>query len=397
MAILNMTDSQLALLLLRRMEATDFIGLDPSAVKYDPDLLSFLNKFKNNKYIYKIIHYLVYKTLFYLGHRIHPVLNPDRVIYTKGLALTLSGILNLIKNNNEFESLYNSLKKVLHLLQSKKLLKSNLFAHDVNYYIGNTFISTSTPNLITTAFVANAYWDLSAHKYFRQYNDFFIELIDDMVNTFPFRIYKSGGCFMYTPITEYYVHNANLLMAELLSKYISLKPNHHYFDLLTRALDYSLPDFSDGRKFPYAGSPTPNPSVDNYHTGYVLRSLLEINACTPEIANSRNIMEVIKNGLIFYMDTFIKNGFVLQGNYNMIETHSLAEAIIIFKKFSRWLNETQKSIFQTGIRNTMKVLWNPTKNYFNNNIKAIPYVGNISDNSEMIRWSNAWMFYALSL
>src|SRR5690606_18483622 len=139
---------------------------------------------------------------------------------------------------------------------------------------------TETPNLITTAFVANAFFDLYLKTSDEKYKTFVIKIVNDLIEAIPYKTAGQGEiCFMYTPVTDYHVHNANLLYCEMLAKkcYLEGSYSQNLIKLIESALRYSLRDFENKKNYPYAGEPTPNDSVDNYHTGYLIRSLSEID------------------------------------------------------------------------------------------------------------------------
>lgn len=396
---INLTDNELLEALFARALRHNFTGLDPSIVRFNPHFLRFVINAKYNNFFAKISRGIVYNTLFYLGHHTHSFLHPEKRQLTKGIALYYSALANICHSGKTLNLQFNLIKTNLeNCLQQKKLSGKNLWAHDYNYQIQNTIVTTTTPNLVTTAFVANAYWEWWRHTGIKQYGDIFCDIVSDMLEAFPFIKSKQSGCFMYTPNSSYFVHNANLLMAELLSKKFLFDADEKALELLFPSIRYSLDDYAVTNSIPYAGPPTPNRTFDNYHTGYILRSLEEIRKNIPELDKQFDISYYIKFGLKFYLEKFINNGLLQRDTNRMIlETHSLAEGILISKVFNNWLTKEEKKMLAKSIAATTKKLWDSEQKYFINNIKRAPIVGYcIKDKSDMIRWSQAWMAFSIA-
>lgn len=146
------------------------------------------------------------------------------------------------------------------------------------------------------------------------------------------------------------------------------------------------------RKYRYAGPPTENDTVDNYHTGFVLRSLAEI-----EIHLGRNLsfdlISIISDLKDFYFSTFVKK-YIVRGSDNLIQSHSLAEMIIVYSMFKDELDVERRAEIETSISKTFNLLYSTKYGYFYNNVKQI-VLFKLVDKTEMIRWSNSWMLYAM--
>jgi hypothetical protein len=331
----------------------------------------------------------------------HWLLRPQSRRFAKGLALTLSALAYLYSQASR-EKRKDLLSRALHLstlIEEKRLPGQSLWAHDCDYRIHNIAVTTQTPNLVTTAFVAKSFWDWWCATGMSLYRERFLQTVEDTVQVFPVEPYDHAACFMYTPNTRYYVHNANLLASELLAKRFSSEKREEDLRLIEMTVTYSLEDFRRSGSFPYAGPPTENPTFDNFHTGYVLRSLKDIARCVPELANELGIQDILRNGIAFYLSKFVRKGQIWHnGSARTTETHSLAEAILIHKELGHLLTTEQKGELGYAIGTTANRLWRSDEGYFINNIKHLPFgLGCLEDRTDMIRWSQAWMVYALAL
>lgn len=383
--------------LIKRMERKNYSGLDPSTVRYNPRLLQVLNFGDSNPLLSRIWRSIIYRSVFYLGHRTNRFLEPNECSFVKGLALMLSALAHIyVSSTKEKEVIIKKILRIESLIQEKQLFNQYLWAHDCDYKIQNTPVTTKTPNLITTAFVAKSYWDLWCATDSEVYKDKFLTIVDNMVNTFPCQSFGGKVCFMYTPNTKYFVHNANLLMNELLGKSQYVTKNGKYIDLMIRSISYSCDDYKKTNSFYYAGPPTQNKTIDNYHTGYILRSLNSIKKFVPELAARLDIDIFLKNGIEFYYNKFLNRGKIWRDTGNVIETHSLAESILFAKEFAYELTKEQSKNIYQAINNTFKELWDADEEYFINKIIYLPFGWKIKDKTDMIRWSQSWMVYALS-
>lgn len=382
--------------LLSHVKKENYIGIDPSTVRFNPKVLKLINS--KIPIIGRFWSKLVYKIIFISGHRLNPIIKPEKLVFAKGLGLIMAGYsFNYKQTKNK--SYIDLVDELSEMLIKKKLKNCYLWAHDYDYYIGNVEVTTKTPNLITTAFVALGYWYAFNNMQIAKYKTLYCSIVEDMAQIFPFiELGTNKGCFMYTPNTACYVHNANLLMAELLTYYLSLKDNGKFEGMRKKAIEYSISDFEGRGYIPYAGEPTPKLTFDNYHTGYVLRSLNVVQEYTRDSFEKQRILKVLDWGLDFYIKEFIDSrGFLVRDHLNTIETHSLAEAILMHKIFYFHFDETSRNRLAKAIDASLNLLWNDNKGIFNNTAKPILnskfyYL----DKTDMVRWSQAWMIFALS-
>lgn len=380
---------------LERMIETSFCGYDPSAINFSNRAIkirSAINKLPS-RVLKKIANSLYSRFIYYSGEYAVYLLRPKKAVYSKGLALILSGLAYDDGQNEELIDL------IVDLVMSKRISGTYLWAHDINYsFPGGSVVTTETPNLVTTAFVANAFYDLyrKTNKVF--YKETFNKIVLSLLDSVPYKEISSEKiCFMYTPITDYHVHNANLLYAELLAKKIHLGANDsdHLRRLVERALNYSLSDFRETDTYPYAGPPTRKFAIDNYHTGYLLRSLNEIDHLIGATLKV-DLNEEIQRLLNFYLRRFVLDGYIVRDQERTIQSHSLAESILVYKIFAQRIDAKNRKAMLNAIFQTMDVLYDSSRHCFINNAKMIGKVF-LKDRTEMVRWSNAWMFYSLSV
>jgi hypothetical protein len=367
-------------------------GLDWSSIMYSDKF--FILSRSNNKYINRFKKSFYSRLVYYLGHRVLFLFEPiERITFVKGICLYLMAKINMNEFNEEDEYLLLELNK-------KRIKNTCLFAHDVNYYIRDKQVTTNIPNLVTTYFVAELYFQLYLKNEQKEYKNYFKDIVNDLIKTIPyFEKSQTELCFQYTTVSSYNVHNANLLFAELIVKYNFLEKGHVnkkiYDSLIQKSLNYSLTDFKKTSTYYYAGEETRNTNIDNYHTGYLLRSLHEINIYGDQYLKTYDLNKEIKKILDFYLETFIFKGkYIYKYKLKTIETHSLAESILIFSTFSHIFNNQTKKYFLDKIYKTISILYVDGK--FMNKINTFKGFPIMKDELDYVRWSQSWMFFSIS-
>ena len=393
------TDADVARALLERLVAADHEGVDPAAV-YNSDRVTMLSGLADAVpglgWAWRSA---IARVLSYGGHRATRLARPRRLRYAKGLSLTASAVAHALDRGLDIGPAAASvLNRVDRLLEEKRLGSDWLWAHEHPYRIRGVEIDASTPNLVTTAFVAAGYWDRWERLGDTVARARFLDIVEAVLRVFPARDTAGGGlCFMYTPRTDYHVHNANLMVAEMLAKWLALTGGEgDREEVLRRVLAYSVVDIRASGAFRYAGPPTPNDVVDNYHTGFVLRSLHAVATHVPAVGAEFNLEEVLRAGLTEYLDRFVQDGLVWRGKGGaVVEAHSLAESILIHKHFAARLSADDERRLVDAIRGSVVELWYKAGQYFANRVTHLPLGLRVSDRTEMVRWSTAWMLLAL--
>lgn len=370
--------------------------MDPSLIDWHPRIRTL--KTFHPTFCSRIYKSLINRTIFYLGNSVlEQFLKPNPTRFAKGLGLTLSSLASLFKKDSSIPLISKHANVIKNHLLSKRIPGTYLWAHEVEYEILGAQIDGKTPNLVTSSFVALGFLDWWKSSGDEEYLNIFNKIVRESVQIFPQLSNDSDGkCFMYTPNSKYFVHNANLLMAEILALSQRWLGTTDFTTQISDAIRYTLCDFNNVKHMPYAGPPTRNLSIDNYHTGYVIRSLATIAECLPQLATEFRLHAEIKKFLNFYMKNFIRDHLVYRDLRNNIESHSLAEAIILAKEFANVFSNEEKTVLHEAIRRTSTLLWHPKRQYFINMIKPLAFGFSIKDQSDQIRWSKSWLVYALS-
>ena len=334
------------------------------------------------------------KDLFPLSAR--KIFNVKKKINAKAMGLFARAYLKLGRVNKSY------LGKALSCLT---ILMENRSSGYPRYCWGYPFnwhsrilIPKGTPSGVVTSIVGHSFLD--SYEIFG--NEMFLKIAESCCNFFlndlnVDKIDKNKICFSYTPIDMFHVHNANLFCASLLLRTASFNNNRRFTNYAEKAIHFTMFHQRKDGSFYYFAPPDKvygllGPTIDNYHTGFILECL---DVCR-RYMDSFDYEEGIRRGLDYYME----NLFLVDGTPRMtnrstypIDVHSGAQAISTFahlwdfeprcrnmaKKVSMWMISNMQDrdghfyyrLYKKGI---------------------ISYV----DKTPYIRWGQAWMLHALS-
>jgi hypothetical protein len=194
-------------------------------------------------------------------------------------------------------------------------------------------------------------------------------------------------CFSYTPLDHSRVHNVNLLAAELLARMFAKDGREEYRDAAASALRYTLARQRADGSWAY-GEDRSQEWVDSFHTGFVLVALRNIGA----YLGLTDLRASVGAGYEFYSKRFFladsTPGYYHDRLYP-VDVHSAAQAIITFVEMTDLMPNARQMADQAAAW-AIDNLQDPA-GFFHFQRRRfytikIPYM----------RWSQAWMLYALS-
>ncbi len=197
------------------------------------------------------------------------------------------------------------------------------------------------------------------------------------------RTYKGNSfCFSYSPFDKQQVFNASMKGVRLLAQAYALEKNNEYKELAKQAVSFvtssQKEDGSWGYSLANSGGWT-----DNYHTGYVLDCLDEYQ----KLCADNSFDENLKKGYNFYINHFITKDGAPKFYHNKlypIDCTAAAQSILTTIRFGNI--DTAKNIADYMHKNMQK----PNGSFMFRKFK------NHTITTSFMRWSNAWMFAALS-
>jgi len=304
----------------------------------------------------------------------------------KAIALVVLGLLNLYAKTKSEK--YK--KEALELLEWLKSQSSKDFGdigwgYPFDWQSRLFFAPKGTPNMVCTYFVGFAF--LRAYKLFgdKKYLSMAEKAGKFMVDNL-YTYSGTGNHFSYTPLDKGIVHNVNVFGAEFLLMLWKENQDTKLKKIAMEALEFTFKKQNKDGSW-YYGEEKERKWIDNFHTGYILCSLKNISKIMKTFDQ-----KILERGYNFYTENLFTENMVpkyFHNNLYPVDIHCCAQAIITFLKFrdmDKSAGEKVDSIFDF----TMKNLYSENSHFYFQKHRIytikIPYM----------RWSDAWMFYALS-
>ena len=253
-----------------------------------------------------------------------------------------------------------------------------------------------TPSAVVSKIVGDAFW--SAYQNFGDpsYLESCIDICEFFVNDLNIdQINQDVICFSYTPLDDFHVHNANLMVAEFLARTGSEIHNDYYVDLGNKAANYALLEQNkDGSLYYWGGVQDHyNPKhIDHYHSGFEMRSLLGLWNTT----NHQRYLIALRSYYDFYKKNLLQNingDAIPRRTPNQtfpVDVHACTESILLNTVVVKIFPESLDLL--NGVLNWTLKNMQTNEGWFiyefnqNGRIISIPYH----------RWGQAWMMLALA-
>ncbi|MFH1147722.1 MAG: hypothetical protein V1736_08445 [Pseudomonadota bacterium] len=300
----------------------------------------------------------------------------------KGLSLFASGLIALGRKKRA-----GALLDILSDISSAGYTEK-CWGYNFDWQARSNLIPAGSPNIVTTVFAANAfldYFDRVGSKKHLEIAAGSCRFILDNLTVFED---NDTLCFGYVPGGSIRVHNANMLGAALLARVYNRTGNTACLDKSKKAMAYSVRAINDDSSWNY-GEMSFNRFIDNFHTGFNLVALQS----WMEQTGDYEWTGILKGAYEYFLKTFwLDNGcprYYRDSTYP-VDIHCSAQGIVTCLRLSKYHPDSHswaKRIAEWAIVNMQdetgffyyqKTRWCTNK---------IPYM----------RWSQAWMFYALSL
>jgi hypothetical protein len=248
-------------------------------------------------------------------------------------------------------------------------------------------VPRATPNLVCTTFVAGALLDAYEQLGEPRCLEMAVSAAEYILND----LYRTDGDaagFSYPlPTMPARIHNANLLASALFCRVASLTGDAKFLDPALKAARYSAQRQHDDGSWAYGEGDTQR-WVDNFHTGYNLGALKDIN----RLLGTREFEPQIRRGFDFYHNHF----FLADGTPKYfhdktypIDIHCVAQSIITLLAF-RALQPDSVSMADATLRWSLDHMWSE-RGYFYYRVLRFGTI-----RTSYMRWSQAWMFLALA-
>jgi hypothetical protein len=298
----------------------------------------------------------------------------------KGLALFVSGLV--------FSGDYAEAKLLIDLLMKMTSPGYNNVCWGYNFdWQSRKFLTPKgTPNLVVTVFVVNALLDYYKATGDYKYFDLAISGCNFYLENLILFENADTLCFQYMPGSKARVYNVSMLGATALARVYEINGDRSLYKKSKKAMTYAVRALQKDYAWTYAEN---RRFIDNFHTGFNLVSLSQWMEYTGDNCWDKEL----RCAYNYYLNTFWLDNWCPKYYHNTIypiDIHCSAQGIVTQLKlitYSKIGIESAEKIAEWAIDNMQDqsgyFYYQKTRFYTN----RIPYM----------RWSQAWMFYALSM
>ena len=382
--------------------ANGWAGFDPHDVRGTKLFMALLRPLNSVplKVLRRVAIWPLFKAELFAPRALRRLAGVKPAVNAKGMGLFAQGYLQLFQATGDEAYRHRALECLDWLDRNRSAgYTEPCWGYPFDWQSG-VVTPAGTPSSVVTTTVGNAYW--AAHrilgdgKYLRTCEGicrFFLKYLkrDEMAD--------GNVCFSYTPIDDFHVHNANLMVADFLCRVGTATGEGDWTDMGLRAGGYALTEQNpDGSLF-YWGRVQDHmcPScIDHYHSGFEIRCLYGIARSTgrPDFRAAadryygfylRHFLEPVRNGEMMPRMT--------PTSAYPVNIHSCAEAILVAATLADDRPEARERLGPV-LRWTVRHMQNPDGSF--------AYMRRKSLGREMvvdmpyIRWGQGWMMLALS-
>jgi len=304
-----------------------------------------------------------------------------------GLFLTTYANLYSIEKKEEYLEKLIFFKKKLEELKSEGY-SGNCWGYNFDWQARRLFLFPKyAPTVVATTFVVYGLLDAYEVTKDQSFLDLALSSAEFVKNDLNRTKKEQGFLFSYSSLKgNDTVYNASLLGSKLLARVYTYTQNEEYKNLARQSVSACVKAQSEDGSWVYGELPTQN-WIDSFHTGYNLEAIYEYQKYT----NTNEFDDSLKKGIDFYLKNFfLENGTPKYYHDNIfpIDIHSPAQFIVTMSKLS--LFGQNKEVIDNVLNWTIDNMQD-TKGYFYYQIKK-----GISSKIPYMRWSQAWMMYAIS-
>ena len=318
----------------------------------------------------------------------------------KGIGLFLQGYCNLYKavvanpglasylgTIGQIEARINELAELLIPLQSKGY-SGACWGYNFDWQARRLFLFPKyTPTVVATNFCATALIDAYEVTKNQKYLDVALSAAEFVMNDLHRAECNGGFLFSYSPLQgNDTVYNASLLGSKLLAYCYHYTGKQEYFDAARMSVLACCNGQSEDGSWVYGLQPVQS-WIDSFHTGYNLDGLIAYE----EMTGDKSFHHYIEKGFDFYIKNFFEEDGCPKYYHNQkypIDIHCPGQLFITLHRLGK---DDEYKLLAEKVHNWTVKNMQDKKGYFYYQLKK-----GISSKIPYMRWSNAFMFNALS-
>lgn len=331
---------------------------------------------------------------------LRPLFGVPKEYNAKGIGLFLQGYCNLLKivcdkpeletelgTKEELQKKIHELVKLLISLRSKGY-HGSCWGYNFDWQSRRLFLFPAyTPTVVVTSFCATALMDAYEVTGKQDYLDIAINSANFILNDLHLDEYEGEKMISYSPLHgNDLVSNASLLGSKVLAYCYKYTGNEEYLKVARSSVRACCKGQREDGAWTYSQIP-PKQWVDSFHTGYNLDGLIAYE----EQTGDKDYHENIERGLGYYIKYFFnEDGSPKYYNNKQypIDIHCSGQLLVTLHRLHKYdeYQESAENVLNWTIENMQD-----EKGFFYYQLKK-----GISSKLPYMRWSNAFMFYAMS-
>ena len=319
----------------------------------------------------------------------------------KGIGLFLQGYCNLYKtvaanealaseygSKDELKQIINELAELLLSLRSKGDYHGTCWGYNFDWQARRLFLFPKyTPTVVATCFCATALFEAYDITGVEKYRDEALSAGGFVIKDLHRHNCENGFLFSYSPLQgNDTVYNASLLGSRLLSYCYKYSGNEEYKEAARQSVLACCDRQEEDGSWVYGLLPVQR-WKDSFHTGYNLDGLIAYE----EFTRDNTFHNHIERGFKFYVENFFEMDGCPKYYHNKkypIDIHCPGQLFVTFARLHKYAEyqELAGKVMEWAIRNMQD-----KKGFFYYQLKP-----GMSSKISYMRWSNAFMFYAMS-
>ena len=324
---------------------------------------------------------------------IRPLLGVIKKQNPKGLALFARAYLNLFQltGDDSYKKQADQLLELLLTISQKDKFSGHCWGYEHPWQNIAFFIPPYEPNSVVTCAAAEAF--LKAYQLFgRQEHLDLCESVADFLLKDLTKIDVGPGrlCRSYDLRSNWKVINVNAFIAAYLAKLYAVTKKEQYKTVAEKTMRWVIDQKTADCAWYYTDPPQASRiTIDNYHTGFVLDSIQEYL----EVFDNPDYEQVWEKGLAYYRENLFTNDYAPKWMYNRPTPHDIhgaAQGIITFSKAAAKQPERLEQA-QKILDWTLANLYDAAQSRF-----YFQKTKRWTKRFTLMRWSQAWMSYAIS-
>ncbi|WP_138430256.1 delta-aminolevulinic acid dehydratase [Fodinibius saliphilus] len=328
---------------------------------------------------------------------LRPLVNVPKEYNPKGLGLFLTGYCNLYQialyGNVRFGTQDEIIEKINHLANLLIQLQSEGYSGSCWGYNfdwqarGGLYFPAETPNVVATTFATYGLLDAYSILDKEKIKNTAVTSAEFVINDLSRTEKKQGFLFSYAPkFGNNTVYNASLLGSKLLARVYSITNEETYKHAAKQSVMACCNAQNEDGSWYYGELPIQD-WIDSFHTGFNLEALCDYQKYTED----RSFEDNLKKGFQYYLENFFLEDGTPKYYHNEVypvDIHSPAQFLITLVKTERF--EEHKELGERVCNWTIENMQDED-GYFYYQIKRL-----FKNKIPYMRWSQAWMFCALS-